>query len=120
DGAASALGMALPTAMKHGLGLDRIDLLLVRGHLLLRRSEIAAAESDARDALAFATAPGCGYLWGEADALHLLGMVLLAGRPPGSRILESATHLSDEIELRERMLDPRAQDVRWLLKRLTG
>lgn len=120
DGAASAIGMALPTAMEHGLGVDRVDLLIVRGLLLLRRGDVQQAEADARDALAYATAPGCGYLWGEADALHLLAMTLLAGRPPGARILEAATHLSDEIDLRERMLDPRAQDVRWLLKRLTG
>lgn len=120
DGAASALGMALPAAAELGLVLDRIDLQLLRGHLLLRRGDLPAAEDDARDALAYATAPGCGYLWGEADALHLLALVLLSGRPAGARVLEAATHLSDEIELRERMSDPRASDSRWLLRRLTA
>ncbi len=120
DGAASALGMALPTAEEMGLAIDRVDLLLSRGHLLLRRGDVTAAESDARDALAQATAPGCGYLWGEADGLHLLALSLLAGRPPGRRLAEAASHLTDEVELRDRMLDPRAQDVRWLLSRLSG
>ncbi|MDW8284353.1 MAG: NACHT domain-containing protein [Myxococcales bacterium] len=120
DGAASVVGMALPAAVEHGLGIDRIDLLLMRGHLLLRRGDLAGAEADARDALAYAMAPECRYLWGEADALHLLAMVLLSGRPAGARIVEAATHLADELELREQMLDPRAHDVRWLLRRLTG
>jgi hypothetical protein len=120
DGAASAIGMALPTVAEFGLAIDRVDLLLSRGHLLLRRGDVHAAESDARDALAYATAPDCGYLWGEADGLHLLALSLLAGRPAGARIVEATSHLSDEIELRERMLDPRSRDVRWLVRRLSG
>ena len=75
---------------------------------------------DGRDALAYAGAPGCGYLWGEADALHLLATVLIAGRPALSspRHAEAVAHLSDELELRERMSDSTAPEVRWLLRRL--
>lgn len=119
DGAASALGMALPAALEMGMDLDRIDLLLLRGYLLLRRGDTAGAENDARDALAYAMAPECGYLWGEADALHLLSLVLLCGRRSGViRVKEAAAHLADELELRERMQDPKAEDVRWLLQRV--
>lgn len=118
DGAASAIGMAMPAAQEMNLGVDRIDLLLCRGQLGLRRGELQAAEADARDALAYANAPDCGYLWGEADALHLLAMVLLSGPALGARVVEASTHLTDEIELREQLQDPRAAEARWLLRRL--
>jgi tetratricopeptide (TPR) repeat protein len=120
DGAAAALGPALTLASEHGFSTYRIDLLVWRGAIHLRRSDVDAAERDARDALAYATAPGCGYLWGEADALHLLGTVLIAGRPvPGSpRHAEAVAHLTDELDLRERMSSPAAPEIRWLLRRL--
>ena len=81
DGAAAAFGPALGLAGEHGFGTYRIDLLVGRGALFLRRGDLESGERDARDALAFATAPGCGYLWGEAEALHLLATVLISGRP---------------------------------------
>lgn len=120
DGAAAAFGPALALASEHGFGCYRIDLLVCRGALSLRRGEAEAAERDVRDALAYATAPGCGYLWGQADALHLLATVLISGRPARTspRHAEAVAHLSDELELRERMSDPTAPEVRWLLRRL--
>lgn len=120
DGAAAAFGPTLALASEHGFGIYRIDLLVWRGALSLRRGDFESAERDARDALAYATAPSCGYLWGEADALHLLATVLIATRPVSgsSRHTEAIAHLSDELELRERMSDPTAPDVRWLLRRI--
>jgi len=120
DAAAAALGPTLALANEHGFGTYRIDLLIARGALNLRRGDFDLAERDARDALAYAAAPGCGYLWGEADALHLLATVLIASRPPpGSpRHSEAVAHLNDELDLRERMCDPTAPEVRWLLRRL--
>lgn len=120
DAAAAALGPALALASDHGFGAYRVDLLVWSGALALRRGDPELAERDARDALAYAMAPECGYAWGEADALHLLATVLIAGRPtPGSpRHSEAAAHLTDELELRERMSDPAAPEVRWLLRRL--
>lgn len=120
DGAGAAFGPALGLCAEHGFGTFRIDLLVCRGALQLRRGDLASAERDARDALAYAGAPGCGYLWGEADALHLLATVLIAGRPSSTspRHAEAASHLHDELELRERMSDPTAPEVRWLLRRL--
>lgn len=120
DAAAAALGPALALASDHGFGAYRIDLLVWSGALALRRGDPELAEREARDALAYATAPDCGYAWGEADALHLLATVLIAGRPTAGspRHSEAASHLSDELELRERMSDPTAPEVRWLLRRL--
>ena len=120
EGAAAALGTALAMAQELGLLCHRVDLLVLRGLLSLRRNEVAAAENDARDALAYATAPGGGYLYGEADALHLLTTAILTGQPaaPSARHSEALAHLADELELRERMADPTTPEVRWLLRRL--
>lgn len=120
EGAAAALGTALAMAQELGLSCHRVDLLVLRGLLSLRRNDIAAAETDARDALAYASAPGCGYLYGEADALHLLATAILTSQPatPSPRHSEALTHLTDELELRERMADPSTTEVRWLLRRL--
>jgi tetratricopeptide (TPR) repeat protein len=122
EGAAAALGTALAMAQELGLCCHRVDLLVLRGLLSLRRNDTAAAENDARDALAYASAPGCGYLYGEADALHLLATTILTSQPaaPGPRHSEALTHLTDELELRERMADPSTTEVRWLLRRLRG
>jgi hypothetical protein len=120
EGAAAALGTALAMAQELGLGCHRVDLLVLRGQLSLRRNDIAAAESDARDALAYATAPGSSYLYGEADALHVLATAMLISQPvaPSVRHSEALAHLTDELELRERMADPTTPEVRWLLRRL--
>lgn len=120
EGAAAALGTALAMAQELGLGCHRVDLLVLRGLLSLRRNDVAAAEHDARDALAYATAPGGGYLYGEADALHLLATAILTSQPaaPSARHSEALAHLTDELELRERMADPTTPEVRWLLRRL--
>jgi tetratricopeptide (TPR) repeat protein len=120
EGAAAALGTAMALASEAGLHCHRVDLLVLRGHLSLRRHDLLAAEQDARDALALACLPGCGYAWGEADALHLLATTLLASRPvhKSPRHGEAVAHLTDELNLRERMFDPTAPEVRWLLRRL--
>ncbi len=120
EGAAAALGTALAMAQEIGLVCHRVDLLVLRGQLSLRRNDLTAAETDARDALAYATAPGCGYMYGEADALHLLATAILTGQPanPSTRFSEALAHLADELELRERMADPSTPEVRWLLRRL--
>lgn len=120
ESAAAALGTALAMAQEIGLVCHRVDLLVLRGQLSLRRNDLAAAEADARDALAYATAPGCGYMYGEADGLHLLATAILVGQPasPSTRLSEALAHLADELELRERMADPATTEVRWLLRRL--
>lgn len=120
EAAAAALGTALALAEELSLACFRIDLLNLRGQLHLRRSNPQSAERDARDALAHAMARECGYQWGEADSLHLLAVTLLSNRPrvQSLRHSEAITHLSDELELRDRMQDPTAPEVRWLIRRL--
>lgn len=120
EAAAAALGTALALSEELSLACYRIDLLNLRGQLQLRRSNPQAAERDARDALAYAMAKECGYQWGEADSLHLLAVTLLSNRPrvQSLRHNEAITHLSDELELRDRMQDPTAPEVRWLIRRL--
>lgn len=120
EAAGAALTAALALAVEHSFVCHRIDLLIVRGALALRRGESLRAERDARDALAYAMAPGCGYQWGEADSLHLLATALLVGRPSrgAPRHGEAIAHLSDELELRERMSDPAAPDIHFQLRRL--
>lgn len=120
EAAAAALGTALALSEELSLACYRIDLLNLRGQLQLRRSNPQAAERDARDALALAMASECGYQWGEADSLHLLAVTLLSNRPrvQSLRHNEAITHLSDELELRDRMQDPTAPEVRWLIRRL--
>lgn len=120
DEAATAVDKALERAIESGFVLDRIDLTIARGFILVRRGEIAQAESAARDALSFASAPGCGYTWGEADALHLLSTILLTRRPPEKtpQHEEAVAHLSDELDLREHMGAPGAIEVRCMLRRI--
>lgn len=120
EAAAAALGTALAMAEELSLACYRIDLLNLRGQLQLRRSNPMSAERDARDALAHAMAPECGYQWGEADSLHLLAVTLLSSRPQVQSLKhsEAIDHLSDELELRDRMQDPTAPEVRWLIRRL--
>lgn len=120
EAAGAALTAALALAVEHSFVCHRIDLLIARGSLALRRGESLRAERDARDALAYAMAPGCSYQWGEADALHLLATALLVARPAtGSpRHGEAIAHLGDELELRERMCDPAAPDIHFQLRRL--
>lgn len=122
EAAGGALSAALALAVEHSFGCQRIDLLIARGNLALRRGEAAAAERDARDALAYAMAPGCSYQWGEADALHLLATALLLSRPAGGtpRHGEAMAHLSDELDLRERLCDPAVPDIHFQLRRLKG
>jgi len=120
EAAAATLGTALAMAEELMLGCCRIDLLNLRGHLALRRSNTAQAEEDARNALALSMSPECGYAWGEADSLHLLAVTLLSSRPQAQSLRhnEAISHLSDELELRDRMQDPTAPEVRWLIRRL--
>lgn len=122
EAAGGALSAALALAVEHSFGCHRIELLITRGSLALRRGEAASAERDARDALAYAMAPGCSYQWGEADALHLLATALLLSRPAGGtpRHGEAMAHLSDELDLRERMCDPAVPDIHFQLRRLKG
>jgi len=119
-----------------GYGLYWIDLVVARGHLHLRRGDLAKAEENALQALngkrmdgsipespaepeaqlhmLGARHPECGYAWGEGDALHLLGEALLAQ----GRRKEAREELEKCLALRERIQDYQATRTREILTRL--
>jgi tetratricopeptide (TPR) repeat protein len=75
--------------------------------------------------------PQCGYVWGEGDALHLLGEALLAqaqyigpnGRDSKGRsyeqLIEEAHRVAEEaLAVRHRIQDPKAQETQNLLRKI--
>ena len=61
-----------------GYGLLRIELLIALARLRLAWPDPSAAIQAARQALDLASAPECGYAWGEADAAQAWGEAYLA------------------------------------------
>jgi len=116
-------------------GLYLIDLVVLRGHIQLRWGDIHLAKQDAVRALGSkrkerltpslpheresqpvmigARHPQCGYAWGEADALHLLGAILLQQRRK-----EAQKVLLECFALRRRIQDHKISETRELLARL--
>ncbi len=68
-----AANEGLHIARQSGLGLYLVELLCSRAELLLDRSQAVEAEGPAREALRFASMVDCQFLWGAAQAGHLLG-----------------------------------------------
>ncbi|MES2641043.1 MAG: TIR domain-containing protein [Myxococcota bacterium] len=66
------VGIAIADA--HGYGLRAIDLRVVAARALLDSGLSKRALTFAREAVDAATASGCGYAWGEAEAEHLCGL----------------------------------------------
>src|SRR5262249_20946057 len=75
--ARQALDEGLHLARHCGLGLYHVDLLCEQAELGLAEEEAAAAEASAREALRRASAAECQFLWGAAEAGHLLGQALV-------------------------------------------
>ena len=82
--------------------------------------------NDRRDVGAF---PEQAVSPGDINALGLIDEMLhlvvrqyraQAGEDVLQRALEAATHLTDEVELRENLGDTRAREVKWLLARLVA
>jgi hypothetical protein len=96
------------------LGLYLIELLCVQAELLLSETNAAAAEASAREAVRLASAPECQFLWGGAEAGHLLGRALLAQDRPD----EARTVLKEVRSLRIRIGDFRVLQTEALLERL--
>ncbi len=69
-------------AEEHKYGVDAIDLLLTLARAAVARQAPTEAFRHAKLALERSTQPECGYVWGKADALHLMG---LAHRDSGER-----------------------------------
>ncbi len=74
------------------------------------------AEKMAREAMQLASGPAWRFLWGAAEAGHLLGQALAAQQ----RWREALPILQDALALRWRLGDPRAAATKRLLTSLGG
>lgn len=99
-----AVDEGLRFARQSGLGLYQIELLCVQAETSLAVENAGAAEQAARRAIDLAAARDCGFLWGLAEALHLLGQSLITQRRPA----DARPVLLDALALRHRVGDPRA------------
>ncbi len=109
-----AMDEGLHIARQSGLGLYLVELLCERAELLLNRSAAVEAEGPAREALRFASMVNCQFLWGAAQAGHLLGQSLIAQR----RIEKAREVLEDALSLRVRIGDFRVEQTEILIKGL--
>jgi hypothetical protein len=120
DDAHTAAEEAHTLAETHGFVLLRIDSLITRGHIAYQNNELDEAHALADTALSLAHPIDCGYAWGHAAALHLMGMTHHIRRDeieqynrthaePAYRMLQGAA------EIRQRIQDPRLPNTLELL-----
>ena len=116
EAAQRALDEGLHLARQCGLGLYLVELLCEQAELCLARADAAAAEGPAAAALERASAADCRFLWGMAEAGHLLGHALAAqGRPR-----EARPFLEPALARRRRLGHPGAGATERLLAHLAG
>jgi tetratricopeptide (TPR) repeat protein len=107
-----AVNEGLHIARRCGLGLYLVELLCVDADLLLNRSELSSAEHTAREALRLASSAKSHFIWGAAEAGHLLGRSLLVQNRP-----EEARRILDKVlSRRQRIGDPRATLTQTLIQ----
>jgi hypothetical protein len=109
-----AMEEGLHIARQSGLGLYLVELLCERAELLLNRAAAAEAEGLAREALRFASMPRCQFVWGAAQAGHLLGRALIVQR----RQEEARAVLEDVRSLRVQIGDFRREHTETLIRSL--
>jgi hypothetical protein len=109
-----AVEAGLHLARRCGLGLYFIELQCEQAEQLLLDGDAAAAETAAADARQRAAADHCRFLWGAAEAGHLLGQALAAQHNVGA----ARDALQEALDLRELLGDPRAGQTEQLLRRL--
>jgi hypothetical protein len=107
---AAAEGLHL--AGRAGLGLYQIELLCERAELQHLQNDPAAADT-ARQARDLALASSCRFLWGAAEASHLLGRILVDHEQfgPAREVLEKT------LQIRRRLGDAQAWQTEELLRR---
>jgi hypothetical protein len=114
ESAQRAVDEGLHMARQCGLVLYAIELLCVQAELSLTRLDAVAAEHFAAAGWERALAADCQYLWGAAQAGHLLGRALLAqGKLAGARPV-----LLRALSVRQRIGDPRSEETERLLESL--
>jgi hypothetical protein len=79
---------------------------------LLAAGDAPTAETAAQDAHQRAGAADCQFLWGAAEAGHLLGQA----RAMQGRSLDACTILEATRDLREQLGDPKLESTERLLK----
>lgn len=97
-------------AETHGYGLYAIDLLLLLARACLALNRPSESFRHAKLAFDRSTNPECGYAWGEADALHWLGLSL---RDLGERV-QARERFEQAAAIRARIEHPDAEDSRAL------
>jgi hypothetical protein len=97
-------------------GLYLIELLCAQAELLLGGAEPGAAESSAREAERLASSADCQFLWGAAEAGHLLACSLLAM----NRLDEARRMLEQVRSLRLRIGDVRVEQTDALITSVFG
>jgi hypothetical protein len=111
EAAQCAVHEGLHLARQCGLGLYHIELLCEQAEICLARADSPVAEQVAGEALERASAADCQFVWGAAEAGHLLGQSLMAQR----RFPEARAVLNRALELRQRIGDPKIRQTEQLL-----
>jgi hypothetical protein len=114
DAACRAVAEGVHLARQCGLRLCQVELLCEQAEQLLAAGNPAAAESAVREALELATSADCQFMWGAAEAGHLLGQILAAG----NHCSEARAVLQEALATRRRLGDPRSEQTERLLARL--
>jgi hypothetical protein len=108
-----AVEEGISLARRCGLRLFHIELLCEQAALFLADGDTAEAEMAAHDALQRASAADCQFLWGAAEAGHLLGQAVAVRDSRAARAI-----LRKALDTRRRLGDPKAAQTERLLKRL--
>jgi hypothetical protein len=106
------LSEGIHLARHRRLGLYHVELLCEQAELFLTRKDAVQAEPAAREALRLASHADCQFVWGAAEAGHVLGRALAVQQ----RVPEARAILDKTLGLRRRLGDPRAA----LTERLLG
>jgi tetratricopeptide (TPR) repeat protein len=111
ENAQHALTAGIHLARQCGLGLYLIELLCEQAEICLARADAPAAEHVAAAALERAQSPDCQFMWGAAEAGHLLGLALYQ-----QGHFDRARRFLTRALARRRILgDPRMEQTRRLL-----
>jgi hypothetical protein len=116
DGAQLAVDEGLRVARHCGFWLYQVELLCEQAELLMAGFCDTSAVRSAREAFELASSPDCQFLWGAAEAGHMLGRALFAcGRAGDARAA-----LEKTLAIRHHIGDPRVEQTEELLRSLPG
>jgi hypothetical protein len=106
-----AVGEGIHVASHCGLGLYLVELRCLQAEISLGQGAGGPAAEQAGAALEHALAPDCQFLWGAAEAAHLLGQALMT-----EQVFERAQPaLQLALDLRRQIGHPRLAETKRLL-----